>query len=220
MSWKEKTTSFSFEEQPIEGLFMLDGDMLAREVKRDWTQGQKYPRIAFPSNLKFDLWEGRDSPIVHLFGELDLPIQHTRDEAFEQAFDIGEQCGYMVAPMGEDRLQLISYEDHLLVTYDNEKRMMVDVEAVKQFFALGQVLATPGALETLEEAGKDPQEFLMRHQSGDWGDLSEEDKQENELSVKEGYRILSAYVLESGQKVWVITEADRSATTLLRPSEY
>ena len=220
MAWLEKQIAAPFERQPIDGLFFLDGDVLARAVGRDWTRGQKYARIAFPSGVKCDLWAGRDNPIVHLFGEMDLSLEATRDEAFEQAFDIGEQCGYMVAPLGKERLQLSSYEDHLLVTYNNQKRMMVNVEAVKQFFSLGQVVATPGALETLEEAGTDPQEFLMRHQGGDWGDLSDEDKKENELSLKEGFRILSAYRLDSGEKLWVITEADRSVTTLLRPSEY
>lgn len=63
-------------------------------------------------------------------------------------------------------------------------------------------------------------ELLARHISGDWGDLGAEDKEENELSLKEGFRILSAYKLPTGQKLWVITEADRSATTILKPEEY
>ena len=87
-------------------------------------------------------------------------------------------------------------------------------------FPPGQVVATPGALKRLEEAGQDPFELLSRHVTGDWGELDEADRQENELSVKEGFRILSAYTLSSGVKVWVITEADRSATTILLPSEY
>ncbi len=87
-------------------------------------------------------------------------------------------------------------------------------------FSLGQVVATPGALEALEEAGQEPVEFLRRHQSGDWGDLGPEDKQENELSLREGFRILSAYHTSRGVKIWIITEADRSATTLLLPEEY
>jgi hypothetical protein len=85
---------------------------------------------------------------------------------------------------------------------------------------LGQTLATPGALEALEQAGQDPAELLVRHQGGDWGDLDAEDKQENELSLKQGFRLLSAYHLSTGVKVWVITESDRSATTILLPSEY
>ena len=87
-------------------------------------------------------------------------------------------------------------------------------------FPLGQVVATPGALEALTAAGQTPAELLGRHSKGDWGDLCEEDKAENELSLKAGFRILSSYALKTGVLVWVITEADRSATTLLLPEEY
>ncbi len=90
----------------------------------------------------------------------------------------------------------------------------------KPLFSLGQVVATPGALATLEATKQNPLELLARHVTGDWGDLCQEDKQENELSVERGYRILSAYVFGNGGKVWVITEADRSVTTILLPDEY
>ncbi len=63
-------------------------------------------------------------------------------------------------------------------------------------------------------------ESLRRHMKGDWGDLDKEDKQENELSLKEGYRLFSAYEATCLPKIWIITEADRSATTVLFPSEY
>ena len=90
----------------------------------------------------------------------------------------------------------------------------------RPLFDLGQIVGTPGAIQALREAGQDPAGLLARHVRGDWGDLGEEDKAENDLSVKEGFRILSAYRLRTGVKVWVITEADRSATTFLLPSEY
>src|SRR2546422_9639607 len=90
----------------------------------------------------------------------------------------------------------------------------------KAKFLLGQLVATPGALKALEEAGQSPLEFLSRHQQGDWGELSEEDKKENEFSILNDLRILSAYTLTTGVKIWVITEADRSATTILLPEEY
>lgn len=72
----------------------------------------------------------------------------------------------------------------------------------------------------MDEAGQDPAELLSRHVTGDWGEIPEEDEKENQLSVEKGFRILSSYVLATGEKVWVITEADRSATTILRPDEY
>ena len=87
-------------------------------------------------------------------------------------------------------------------------------------FSLGRVVATPGGLIALAEAGQTPQEFISRHESGDWGDLDEEDLRENERSLEDGCRLLSAYHLRDGTKIWIITEADRSATTLLLPSEY
>lgn len=90
----------------------------------------------------------------------------------------------------------------------------------KPLFPLGRVVATPGALEAFKEAGQDPATFLERHQVGDWGDLGLEDKAENELSIKEGFRILSAYHLKTGVKIWIVTEHDRSSSTFLLPSEY
>ncbi|HYL98935.1 MAG TPA: hypothetical protein VEZ90_08260 [Blastocatellia bacterium] len=87
-------------------------------------------------------------------------------------------------------------------------------------FPLGQVVATPGALRALSEAGNSPQEFLDRHVSGDWGDLSGDDRKENEFSLQNGLRLLSAYRLRDATKIWIITEADRSSTCILLPEEY
>ena len=85
---------------------------------------------------------------------------------------------------------------------------------------LGQVVATPGALRALSDAGQTPWEFICRHAVGDWGELDAHDRQENERSLQGGCRLLSAYALRDGTRVWVITEADRSSTTLLLPEEY
>ena len=87
-------------------------------------------------------------------------------------------------------------------------------------FPVGRIVATPGALGALQEAGENPATFLKRHITGDWGELDEDDQRENEFSVTHGFRLLSAYKLSSGATIWLITEADRSATTLLLPSEY
>ena len=87
-------------------------------------------------------------------------------------------------------------------------------------FPLGQVVATPGALAALEEAGDRPADLLKRHLAGDWGEVDEHDRQENERSLADGCRLLSAYTLSTGTRLWIITEADRSSTTLLLPEEY
>jgi hypothetical protein len=91
---------------------------------------------------------------------------------------------------------------------------------VKPLFALGQVVATPGALAALEKAGQQPGDFLARHVNGDWGEVPPEDVKENEFSLKHGFRLLSAYRTSAGEKLWVITEADRSSTCILLPQEY
>ncbi len=92
-------------------------------------------------------------------------------------------------------------------------------------FSLGQIVATPGALESLEKAGQTAAEFLQRHVQGDWGDVCEEDRQLNDYALIDGSRLLSAYRTSLGEKLWIITEAvddagKRAATTVLLPSEY
>ena len=88
-------------------------------------------------------------------------------------------------------------------------------------FPLGKTYITPGAEEALALmiAGQTGIDFLRRHVSGDFGELTDEDSQENELSLREGFRVLSAYRITRGQRLWIITEADRSSTTILLASE-
>lgn len=87
-------------------------------------------------------------------------------------------------------------------------------------FPLGQLAATPGALQALEEAGQCLEAFLIRHACGDWGELCQADRQENARALREGGRLMSTYTLKTGQTLWIITESDRSVTTLLLPLEY
>ena len=90
-------------------------------------------------------------------------------------------------------------------------------------FNLGHLVMTKGVNDLVAENeafAKFAMSSLTRHRRGDWGNLSDEDKQENKLSLKAGYRLLSAYEAEGLPKIWIITEADRSATTLLYPDEY
>jgi hypothetical protein len=93
-------------------------------------------------------------------------------------------------------------------------------------FTMGQIVATPGALEALEKAGESAQTYLERHAKGDWGEVCLEDWKANDDALKDGSRLLSAYKLKDGTKIWLITEAaadddgNRAATTLLLPREY
>ncbi len=90
-------------------------------------------------------------------------------------------------------------------------------------FDLGRVVATPGAIEVLEQQGVSPPDLLQRHESGDWGEVCKADARENNRALKTGERVLSVYEVNPcgvSRRVWVITEADRSSTCLLLPSEY
>jgi hypothetical protein len=88
-------------------------------------------------------------------------------------------------------------------------------------FSLGQLVSTPGCLEAFVVNGVSPMDYIARHASRDWGEgIDADDARENELSIIQGFRILSSYRLPDNTKIWIITEADRSATTCLLPEEY
>ena len=95
---------------------------------------------------------------------------------------------------------------------------------METLFSLGRLLATPGALDAANRAGENLLLFFCRHAAGDWGNMDPDDGQANDAAVRDGERILSAYPLDPAAPrngtVWVITEADRSMTTLLCPDEY
>ena len=98
-----------------------------------------------------------------------------------------------------------------LALYEQQRRPL---------FPLGQVLITHGALDMLEALQLAPLPFVLRHVAGDWGDLRNEDKQANAAALTYGSRLLSAYDIPPNHRLWIITEADRSSTTLLLPQEY
>ena len=90
----------------------------------------------------------------------------------------------------------------------------------KPLFDLGRTVATPAALDAVLASGQSPDEFLDRHVRGNWGEVCEEDRKLNDQALIDDERILSSYQTNDGVKIWVITEADRSATTILLPEEY
>lgn len=100
---------------------------------------------------------------------------------------------------------------------------MIAVKTPK--FQMGKVVATPGAIAALEEVGQSPWEFLTLHMDGMWGTVDDEDKAANDQALRDGSRILSAYRLNTGEKIWIISEAKgddghRESTTILLPDEY
>ncbi len=97
---------------------------------------------------------------------------------------------------------------------------MTDTPNPKPRFELGQIVATPNAIQTLEAHNIQPQTLIDRHARGDWGELCPEDAQANDAALLQGDRLLSSYLITPDIKLWVITEADRSSTTLLMPADY
>ena len=100
---------------------------------------------------------------------------------------------------------------------------MVDLK--RPLFSPGKVVATPGALEALQQANQSVWVFLARHLAGDWGEVDAHDKAANHKALKDGSRLLSAYTLNTGTTIWLVTEAqgdngNRAATTALLPEEY
>lgn len=132
MGWTERETPTSFDNKPINGLFFLHGDVLDA-----FTKGQKYPMIAFPSGLECDLWETSDPNaigIVHIFGEMDLALASTRDDAFEAAQEIAEACGYGVRKVGDTRIEVVGHDpsEHFSIEYDDALNRIVNVALVKR----------------------------------------------------------------------------------------
>lgn len=132
MGWTEKERSTSFDNKPIDGLFFLHGDVLDA-----FTKGQKYPMIAFPSGIECDLWETSDPSaigIVHIFGEMDLALASSRDDAFETAQAIADACGYGVRKVGDTRIEVVGHDpaEHFSIEYDNATNRIVDVVHVKK----------------------------------------------------------------------------------------
>jgi hypothetical protein len=90
----------------------------------------------------------------------------------------------------------------------------------EDLFPLGMVVATPGALIALVRGRHDVIEFLARHQHGDWGAVGQEESAANDAALREGRSLISEYQTSEGARLWIVTEGDRSATTLLLPEEY
>ena len=123
-------------------------------------------------------------------------------------------------------LEFLSAKEAVAIAYDPTfapcrlSEVMAHERGDGPKFPLGQFVATPGAVEAFERSRQSPTIFVRRHRKGDWGDLDVDDIQENAFSLTHGLRLLSAYTLKDETRIWIITEADRSATTILLPSEY
>ena len=135
--WYRKDAITRFDVSTIAGLYFLDGDLASRITQTIWTVGMKFPLIEFPSGISCEVWDGEFDvrhTVVHLFGELDLLLFSNRDDGFRQAFSLAEQVGYGAKKRGNSELEVVGHDgdEHLIITYDNSLKMMVDVRQAAQ----------------------------------------------------------------------------------------
>jgi hypothetical protein len=131
---------------------------------------------------------------------------------------VGSRCSIHLGSQVLEALLEPDGSTNLAMTYDGSEVREMASERVITRFPLGQILMTPGAMEAL--SASDIRSGLARHGQLDWGDVGMEDWRANDQAVEQSLRILSVYHSSEGTKYWIITEADRSATTLLLPDEY
>jgi hypothetical protein len=150
-----------------------------------------------------------------------MPLGITYSLGSSQTYAVVHEDGTQVTCFNHRKQQDLAEFTEIWAQNLIDQRWLEHGERAKpSLFPLGQVVATPGALVALEVAGKDPRAYLARHRQGDWGDLDAEDSQANHQALQDGNRLLSAYQVTPTLKIWIITEWDRSATTVLLPSEY
>lgn len=136
MAWFEKAQPTPFDALPIPGLFFLDGNQLAKRYKVDWTVGEKSPMINFPSRTNFPLWVGREPehPVVHIFGELDLPLHQTCAAAFQHITELAEVLGYVLKRVNTQQLEVWGHDsgEHVIITYDDSQSppQIVDIDVL------------------------------------------------------------------------------------------
>jgi len=142
MGWIEKGRPTVFDDKPLDGLFFLDGDLIAKRIPHARTEGYKFPTIVFPSGIMCDLWESSDpdNAVVHIFGEMDLRQKDSRDAAYDHASAIAEQVGYLVRKNGDDALEAFGGdEERVRIVYDSAEHRIANVV----FLNPGEIVEPP-----------------------------------------------------------------------------
>jgi hypothetical protein len=123
--------------------------------------------------------------------------------------------------MQVDKMRIVPVSHPKREPYEPDSDDPALLEAPKPLFDLGTIGATPAAIEAMQRRGLNMRLLLLRHVTGDWGDMDDEDRARNDRAVRQGTRILSAYGPEGEpDQLWIITEADRSSTTIMLAKEY
>ena len=223
----------------------MDASPADPELRFLWHPGTNdifsgYGLAIAPAHLVGLLLVDRPEPVAaHWLETIKRTFGSYQLTAMTQRGDRGLVCQMMIAEESIAYLRVLPYphpdtlrqalvpllEDlpavTLHLTWSADHRCWIShILARVPLFQLGMVVGTQGAVHALEAAGQHPQELLDRHVHGDWGEVPAADKAENDFSLQHGFRILSAYTTRAGERIWVMTEADRSATTFLLPDEY
>lgn len=206
---------------------------------RCWQSIQTLSSVALLDHWQAPLIEALGDKLIRPLTGSDMPPIGVIDAArielgdhFETMISIAVANGALTLD-AQDRPA--NYVDRILAAYSRAADVMPDLQSSEaeapvtvkpKLFALGQIAVTPGVHELVIGGYIMPSELLRRHQTGDWGEVCAEDAKQNDLSVKEGMRILSVYPIDAAEpckgrnRIYVLTEADRSVTTVLLPSEY
>ena len=135
MPWYSKEAPLPTDQQPIAGLQYLDGDLMGRQYRQAWMRGQKYPVIHFPSDMTRELIPQDQDVQVHLFGNVHLPFRTTRDEAASLIQAVAQDMRLAVIPDRDDAIVVSDQRARrgYRLTFDNERRQLVDVARFPQY---------------------------------------------------------------------------------------
>ena len=179
MAWYHKEQPIPFDVTRIDGMQSLHGDVMAERYRQDWTAGQKYPLITFPSGVEREMIAPGDQPDnahIHLFGDLDVPYQRSRDEAYEHLVPLAHEQGCILSKEHDRRLRIANPHTgrSYLLTFDNEARQLSDIELFPQFameLMPGEVRAALPPLYSQERQGLEavaPVKFFLPAGSWTW----------------------------------------------------
>ena len=179
MAWYSKEQPTPFDATRIEGMQSLHGDVMAQRYRQDWTTGQKYPLITFPSGVMREITTGdndQDKPHIHLFGQFALPYHSSRDEAYAQVVTLAQEHEFQIDKQHDTGLRIANPQTRrgYAITFDNEARQLTNIEPFPQFameLMPGEIRAALPPLYSQEKNGLEaiaPVKFFTAAGSWTW----------------------------------------------------
>jgi hypothetical protein len=201
--WFERDQPTPFDRFPIEGRRDLDGDQIGLKYHQAWIEGKKYPIIHFPSEVEREITSGRGEhtePHIHVFGSLELPYQRTRDEAYDQIVQTAQERGYILSREHDQRLRIANPQTgrSYLLTFDNERRHIRNVELFPQFaldLMPGEIRAVLPPLYSQEKKGLEavaPVKYFTPDADWSWY-ATEYDGEDRFFGLVSGYEVELGY---------------------------